>query len=270
MYRNKVIHLLFLVFVFLLGVYSVIGYIDVYSKDNNSVYLYSIVENRPKFLKVEDLNQKVTTPVVIKETTNSKKTTIPVKESPTITVPTYSNTISVAGIYSPLMKDENANHFYLNHNLNGEYDGRGVPFVDYRYDFTGRKTIIYAHSFMGGEGPFQALQNYHNQQSFYNNNRYIKIVFNNHTYTYEIFSVFISTADNEKSEGLEYYYRDYFTQEQWGETLQNYKAKSEYDTGVSISSSDKILILQTCSTDPNYFKKYYRYNLLVMGKLISS
>ena len=36
----------------------------------------------------------------------------------------------------------------------------------------------------------------------------------------------------------------------------------------SSNSNDKIIILQTCSMDPNYYEKYYRYNLLIMGKLI--
>ena len=50
--------------------------------------------------------------------------------------------------------------------------------------------------------------------------------------------------------------------------IQKYKNNSEYDTGVSVSSNDKILILQTCSMDPNYYEQYYRYNLLIMGKLV--
>jgi len=48
-----------------------------------------------------------------------------------------------------------------------------------------------------------------------------------------------------------------------------YKNNSDYDTGVEVSANDKILILQTCSMDSRYYKKYYRYNQLVMAKLIS-
>ena len=75
-------------------------------------------------------------------------------------------------------------------------------------------------------------------------------------------------ADSEESKGLEYFHREYYTASQWGEALQYYKEQSEYDTGVSVSQYDKILILQTCSMDNQYFEKYYRYNLLVMGKLV--
>ena len=71
-----------------------------------------------------------------------------------------------------------------------------------------------------------------------------------------------------EDEGLEYFHKMYYSESEWEYTINKYKNNSEYDTGVSVSSNDKILILQTCSMDPNYYKKYYRYNLLVMGKLI--
>ena len=179
------------------------------------------------------------------------------------------NRIRIGGILdSPLMTDSTGEHFYLNHNIYGDYDGLGVPYTDFRTDFTTRKTIIYAHSSTMGNGPFQALQNYHNNKWFYDNNRYITIDYNGNHYTYEIFSVYVSVAENDRSEGLEYFYNMNYSDRSWGERIQWYKDNSEYDTGVSVNSSDKILILQTCSMDPNYYEKYYRYNLLVMGKLI--
>ena len=168
----------------------------------------------------------------------------------------------------PLMTDTTGDHFYLNHNIYGEYDGLGVPYTDFRTDFTTRKTIIYAHSSTMGNGPFQALQNYHNNKWFYDNNRYISIDYNGNHYTYEIFSVYVSLADNDHSEGLEYFYNMNYNDASWGERIEWYKNNSEYDTGVTVSSSDKILILQTCSMDPNYYERYYRYNLLIMGKLV--
>lgn len=170
---------------------------------------------------------------------------------------------------SHLMKDYTGEYFYLDHNMDGVYDGRGVPFIDFRTDFTTRKTLIYAHSSPSGNGPFQALQNYHNNPSFYQNNRYINIHYQDRDYQYEIFSVYVSLADNDMSEGLEYFREIEYTDSQWANTIQKYKNNSEYETGVSVNQNDKILILQTCSMDPNYYEKYYRYNLVVMAKLIS-
>ena len=199
-----------------------------------------------------------------------------VEEIPSVSTVSYQaeptvisgNSIRVGNnLYDHLMKDSGDN-FYLNHNLSGQWDGRGVPFIDVRNDFTGRKTIIYAHSIPGGNGPFQALQNYHYNPDYYYNNRYITIQYEGNTYTYEIFSVYVSVADSEESEGLEYFREMTYNDAQWASKIQEYKNHSEYDTGVSVNGSDKILILQTCSMDPNYYDRYYRYNLLVMGKLI--
>lgn len=182
--------------------------------------------------------------------------------------PSY-NRIRVGGVIdSPLMTDYTGEHFYLNHNIYGEWDGLGVPYNDFRTNFEGRKTIVYAHSSTAGNGPFQALQNYHYNSGFYYNNPYIEIDYNGNHYTYQIFSVYVSTADNDYSEGLEYFYNMDYSDSSWESTLQWYKSNSEYDTGVEVHSNDKILILQTCSMDPNYYERYYRYNLLVMGKLV--
>ena len=178
------------------------------------------------------------------------------------------NSINVGGVTKPLMKDYNGDHFYLTHNINGVYDGNGLPYIDYRTDFNTQKTLIYAHSSRSGNGPFQMLQNYHNNPSFYNNHKYITINYNGNTYRYLIFSVYVSTADSEESEGLEYFHNIYYDTASWESTLNKYKSRSEYDTGVSVNSNDKILILQTCSMDNNYYERYYRYNLLIMGKLV--
>ena len=75
-------------------------------------------------------------------------------------------------------------------------------------------------------------------------------------------------ADSEESPGLEYFHRMDYTDSDWNETINNYKNNSMYDTGVSVDGNDKIVILQTCSMNPNYYQKSYRYNLLVMGKLV--
>ena len=185
---------------------------------------------------------------------------------------TYSNNISgnsirVANIYNHLMNDDGT-YYYLNHGLDGTENGIGVPFIDQRTDFSGRKTIIYAHSSLSGDGPFNVLQNYHYNKKFYDNNKYITITYEDKTFTYEIFSVYVSVANSEEDRGLEYYHNIYYSDDEWEQTINWYKSNSDYDTGVSVNKDDKILILQTCSMNPNFYEKYYRYNLVIMGKLI--
>ena len=235
--------------------------------DSNTTYAIAKEDRIDRVIAKEVLVEQ---PIVdeIEEETFDEVQTAPQSVSTVYSEPVISgNSIRVASIYNHLMSDDGSS-FYLNHDLNGNYDGRGVPFVDFRNDFTGRKSIVYAHSSLAGNGPFNALQNYHNNPGYFYNNRYITVQYNGNTYTYEIFSVYVSLAEDEYSDGLEYYYRMNYSDEEWGQVLQEYKNHSEYDTGVTVNSSDKIIILQTCSMDSNYYEKYYRYNLLIMGKLI--
>ena len=214
--------------------------------------------------KLSDFN--VLEQVEVKENENIEELTYTTYSEPKEYV-IDGNSIRVASIYNHLMNDDGT-YYYLNHGLDGSENGIGVPFIDQRTDFSGRKTIIYAHSSMSGNGPFNALQNYHYNKNYYDNNKYITINYNGNTYTYEIFSVYVSAANSEEDLGLEYYHNINYSDEEWDKTINWYKSNSDYDTGVSVSSSDKILILQTCSMDPNYYEKYYRYNLVIMGKLI--
>ncbi len=182
---------------------------------------------------------------------------------------TNKDSIKINGILdNVLLKDTTGEGFYLNHNINGVYDGIGVPYIDFRTNFKTRKTLIYAHSNKNGSGPFNILQRYHNDPNFQKKYPYINIYYDNKHYTYEIFSVYVSTANSEQDEGLKYFHKMNYSNIEWEEEIQKYKNNSEYDTGVLVNSKDKILILQTCSMDNNYYEKYYRFNLLIMAKLI--
>lgn len=180
-----------------------------------------------------------------------------------------NNYIKIDSILYNRVMDDDGTNYYLNHNLDGIEDDIGIPYIDFRTDFKTRKSLIYAHSTPNGKGPFQVLQNYHNNYNFYLEHPLIEVRYNDITYQFQIFSVYISTANSEEDPGLEYFYHLYYSDEKWDNKIKEYKSLSEYDTGVEVSKEDKVLILQTCSMDPNYYEKYYRYNLLVFGKMIS-
>ena len=224
--------------------------------------------------KVETkVETKTETKVVPKEEpkTSTTVTTKPKEETKVESIEEKYNlgtiTISNSSFKRNLIMDDGT-YFYLNHDLNGKYNGVGMPIIDFRTNFTGRKTILYAHSAKNGGSPFNYLQNYHNNKSFYNNHKYINISYGGENYTYEIFSVYVSLADDDYDEGLEYFRVMSYTDSEWDQRIKWYKGNSEYDTGVNVSGNDKILILQTCSMDDNYYHKYYRANLVVMAKLI--
>ena len=204
-----------------------------------------------------------TTAATTKTTTTRINTT---KETTTTTSP-VKGYLKIDDFKVDIVKDDSS-YYYLNHGLDGKKDGIGVPFVDFRQNFYTRKTIIYGHSFSNKNGPFQYLQNYHNNKAFYDQHKYIEVVYKDKYYKYEIFSVYVSLSNNDDDEGLEYFRENDYTGDSWLERLNIYKNNSEYDTGVEVQKFDRILILQTCSMDPNYREKYYRYNLLIMGRLI--
>ena len=225
-----------------------------------------VKKEEPKKTETKTTTKKTEkkTTIVKKEVTQTKQVT-PKKEEIKV-----NNKITVNGVLSkPLMKDETGDNYYLNHSLTGVEDNIGVPYIDFRTSFTGRKVIVYAHSSKSGNGPFQGLQNYHNNKDYYNSHKYIEIEYENKKYKYEIFSVYVAAAEDKDSDVLEYFYKVNYTRKTWEQALNTYKNNSEYDTGVEVSVDDKIIILQTCSMDSKYYRKYYRYNLLIMGKLIS-
>lgn len=235
-------------------------------KTSASVEVNEVLEKNEQEVQEETTEEKQE---VVEQTNNNNNNSQPVVQEttqPVVSAP--ANSISISGaLYKSLMKDNDGSHFYLNHNEQGVYDGLGVPFVDYRTNFWGRKTIIYAHSSPNGNGPFQALQNYHNNPGYFQSHRYITVNYNGATYTYEIFSVYVALANSVYDNSLEYFYAMNYSDYEWQQTLEQYKRNSEYETGVSVNSSDKILILQTCSMDPAH-SGYMHANVLVMGKLI--
>ena len=225
--------------------------------------------------KKETTTKKTTN--TTKTTTDTKKTTSTAKKQTTTNTTSVKNvknvpvgTISISNSnFSKYLVKDDGSYYFLNNSLSGKHDNIGVPFMDSRVGFNDRKMIIYAHSSKTLNTPFNYLQNYHNNKSFYQSHKYITVNYQGKTYKYEIFSVYISVAESEEDEGLEYFHRMSYSDSEWEETIQKYKNKSEYNTGVNVSGKDKILILQTCSMDNNYYHKHYRANQLVMGKLIS-
>ena len=258
-FKKMMIKLLIVIFTLMCGY----GYLDYTVWHYDTIDIEVVADAKKEASKEEVVPEEVQD--IKEEVVNAQPVSQPAPAIPSV----GANNIQIAGsLARNLMKDETGENFYLNHNINGVYDGIGVPYIDSRTDFNTRKTIIYSHSSPNGNGPFQPLQNYHNNKGYYDGHRYITVNYNGVQYTYEIFSVYVSLADSEESEGLEYFHNIYYSDEEWGNRIQWYKNNSEYDTGVSVSASDKILILQTCSMDPNYYQRYYRYNLVIMGKLV--
>ena len=144
---------------------------------------------------------------------------------------------------SSLIMQSDDNDYYLNHLENKEENIYGSLMLDYRTNLDNDKiNIIYGHSSESEITPFKRLEKYLNYD-FYNNNRYINIITDTNEYKYEIFSVVNINKNNNRYLNIEFNneqeYLDYIN---WLKNL------SIYDSNIVLSSTNQILILQTCSS----------------------
>lgn len=160
----------------------------------------------------------------------------------------------------PIMQ-ANDNNYYLKHTPNGEYSSMGSVFLDYRNDInTSKKILIYGHNSSDIDMPFKILEEFYDRD-YYNNHRYVSITTDKCKKKYEIFSIFIETDD------FSYMNLDYESDEEYLNHINNLKGKSMYETDISLTKDDEILILQTCSEHPNYYKYRKKYLLLVLRRM---
>lgn len=106
------------------------------------------------------------------------------------------------------------NSYYLNHSVDDKYNTLGSIFMDYRTNFNSNKIIVYGHNSKSEETIFKELENYLNKD-YYDKYKFIEIYNGINVYTYKIYNVNIVNDDS-------HIYLDN-------------------------STSDKILILQTCN-----------------------
>lgn len=154
------------------------------------------------------------------------------------------------------------NDYYLNYNEKREKDVRGAIFLDYRVELDSKKLLIYGHNSSDLDVPFKELENYYNKD-YYTKHKYIELTTELGISTYEIFSVFIETED------WSYMNINFKDDDAWLEHILSLKNNSMYETGVSVSKGDEILILQTCSHHKDY-KKYENKYFLVIGKKVNA
>lgn len=225
-----------------------------------SLYSYFLYKDRA-LVK----NEKVSSKELAEST---EEDTTPVDTEVTSLKNEYNNS-DIKGVISIEGEDEfhypiaqsNDNEFYLSHDYHKNYYKHGSIFADYRIDLdSSDKVLLFGHNSSFIKTPFGNLENYYDV-NYYNNHKYIDLKTENSLYRYEIFSVYVETSD------FTYVNLNFDSKKGWYEHLEKLKSKSLYDTKVEVSSEDKILIMQTCSNNPNY-KAYAKKYLLVIAKLV--
>ena len=158
----------------------------------------------------------------------------------------------------PVTQTDN-NEYYLHHLYDGTYNKVGCLFADYenQADFSDRNTIIYGHNMRDGS-MFAALNEY-GGQSYYDGHPQMYLVTPDGGYVMEVFSAFEAKPAESGSDTSPWRlsWKDDGAYTTW---LSEMADRSVIETDVTVTSSDKVLTLSTCT--PGSKRRF-----IVMGKL---
>lgn len=169
---------------------------------------------------------------------------------------------AIAWIYCPDTKidygvvEGEDNDFYLYRYLDGSYSISGSLFADCNCsrDFSDENTVIYGHHMNDGT-KFASLMNYR-ENGYYEKHPVMYLSTPNMNYRVELFTSYLTDADSDT-----YTFR-FDSTEAYAAWLQRMRSQSDFQSDVSLSTSDRIVTLSTCSYE------YYDARYVVQGKLV--
>lgn len=156
--------------------------------------------------------------------------------------------IADTNINYPVMQTVN-NEYYLDHNLEQDYDKNGSIFMDKDCDAMKPSTnlIIYGHHMKSG-AMFGGLDKY-SSKSYYEKHPTIQFDTIYEKGTYQIMYVFRSKVYNENEIVFKYYqFIEANSPEEFESNMTEMSALSLYDTGVTAGYGDRLLTLSTCDS----------------------
>lgn len=144
----------------------------------------------------------------------------------------------------PIAQGED-NKEYLYWLINGDYNGAGTPFMDYRNarDFSDRHTIIYGHNMNNGS-MFADIHKYVDQE-YYESHPVIWLLTPQGNLCMEVFAGYITQTG---VDAWQVYFDSDGEFESW---LGNALQKSAFVTPVVPTAQDRIVTLSTCSNSAN-------------------
>ena len=161
----------------------------------------------------------------------------------------------------PVVQSPTDDGYYLSHNAEKQYTKAGAIYSEMRNskDFSDPNTVLYGHNLLNGT-MFRDLHKFRNDETFWNENKYIYIYIPGHILTYEICSAY--RYDNRHilnsfNFSIPQERIDFFSQ-----CVNPTSLVRQVASGMSLTAGDKIITLSTCTSNDSE-----RY--LVVGKLIS-
>ena len=154
--------------------------------------------------------------------------------------------IADTNIDYPVMQTSD-NEYYLDHNLNQEYDKNGSIFMDKDCDVLTPSTnyILYGHHMKSGQ-MFGNLDKY-SKESYYKEHPIIEFDTIYEKGVYQVMYVFRSHVYSEEEIAFKYYqFIDVNGEQEFDSYMQEMAAMSLYDTGITAEYGDQLLTLSTC------------------------
>lgn len=130
------------------------------------------------------------------------------------------------------------NTFYLTHDLKKQESIFGTVFMDYRNHEGDVQINLYGHNGNHPQAPFYTLEKY-KEKSFYETHPTIEFILENKRKIYDI--VYVVTTTEEEHMNLE---------KSFPQKKAFYENNLVYETSLSIEKEDTILVLQTCTYQP--------------------
>ncbi|MBR3755757.1 MAG: class B sortase [Firmicutes bacterium] len=157
----------------------------------------------------------------------------------------------------PVLQTTN-NDYYLYHMFNGQENGAGSIFIDYRNEnpFEDFNTVLHGHRMKDGS-MFKPLVQYSDME-FYENHKIIEITTPERKYDCHVFAAATIPADSDL------YQFEFYSEEDRADYLWRLNSVNQMDTAVEVGTDDKIVMMSTCTAqlDDN------RY--CVFGKLVEA
>ena len=178
------------------------------------------------------------------------------KESPNVIGWIYCEDTPIN--YPVVQADDN--EYYLNRMANGNYNGNGSIFVDYRNkpDFSDWNTVVYGHN-MDNDTMFGILTEYQNQE-FYDSHKIMYLLTPEKNYEVRLISGYVTPADSD-------IYVIPSNIEERNQLLERAYYASNFDSDFEMEDEEKLITLSTCA----YNYKNARYVLIgILHELPSS
>lgn len=148
----------------------------------------------------------------------------------------------------PVMQTDD-NSYYLKHDLDGNYDDLGLPYLDYECDIeTSRHLILYGHNMgVGNTERFSSLQNYRDP-AYYAEHPVIELDTLSGGQYYKIVAVYAITTRESDGDVFHFnQYVDFASDDEEQQYLDEVAKRAFYTTGDYAHADERLLTLCTCT-----------------------